>query len=188
MARGGNRIGGLMLAVALAAGASGAGAQQPPAAEPVVRVPNPVLTLDWEKLFETSRWGGRIRADLARESQALAEENERIAADLVTEERSLTERRGTMAADQFRRAAEAFDARATEVRATQKAKAQALNQKFDDAREDFVAAVAPLLDDILALRGAVVVLDRRAIIRGVSDADVTEDLVRLVDNRLGTGP
>ena len=62
-----------------------------------------------------------------------------------------------------------------------------MSQHFDDARQAFFEAVAPLLDDILAKRGAVVVLERRAIVRGAANADVTDDLIRLVDERFGAG-
>ncbi|HEY0212516.1 MAG TPA: OmpH family outer membrane protein [Paenirhodobacter sp.] len=149
---------------------------------------SPVLTLDWERLFDDTRWGKRIRDDLARDSQALTDENNHIADTLVSEEKSLTERRATMNAEAFRKEADAFDARATEIRNTQKSKAQALTQKFEDDREAFFNAIAPLLDDILRQRGAVVVLDRRAIIRGLAEADVTGALVQVVNAQFGTGP
>lgn len=180
--------------VALSAGLFGGApvpvaAQQAPAhGETVIRVPSPVLTLDWEALFEASRWGKRIRADLAAESRALSDENNRIADDLIAEEKALTERRATMDPTAFRTEANAFDERATGIRNAQKAKAQALTRRFEDRRQAFFEAVTPMLDDILAKRGAVVVLDRRVIIRGLAEADVTDDLVRLVDEKLGDGP
>lgn len=156
--------------------------------EAVIRVPSPVLTLDWEALFEATRWGKRIRADLTTESRALSDENNRIADDLIAEEKALTERRATMDPAAFRTEANAFDERATGIRNAQKAKAQALSRRFEESRQAFFEAVTPMLDDILAKRGAVMVLDRRVIIRGLAEADVTDDLVRLVDGKLGDGP
>lgn len=148
----------------------------------------PVLTLDFERLFSESRWGQRIAADMARDSAALGTENARIADDLIAEEKSLTDRRAKLAPEAFRAEADAFDERATGIRAAQKAKAQALTQNFDAARQAFFEATGPFLDEILAGRGAVMVLDRRAIIRGLEAADITDDLVHLLDERLGEGP
>lgn len=148
----------------------------------------PVLTLDWEQLFEETLWGKRIRSDLSEASRALNAENNRIADDLIAEEKALTDRRPTMDPKVFRTEADAFDERATAIRNAQKAKAQALSQNFETARQEFFSAVAPLLDDMLASRGAVVVLDRRVIIRGLAEADVTAELVKLVDARLNAGP
>ncbi|WP_420343613.1 OmpH family outer membrane protein [Paenirhodobacter sp.] len=182
------RIRGALLALALAcAPGLGAAQQLGPQGEPVIRLPNPVLTLDWEKLFDQALWGKKIRADLEAQSKDLQQENNRIADDLIAEEKALTDRRAGMEPTEFRNQANAFDERATGIRAAQKQKAQALSQHFDDARQAFFEAVAPLLDDILAKRGAVVVLDRRAIVRGAANADVTDDLIRLVDERFGAG-
>jgi len=181
---------GLALCAALAFGAlAPVQAQQAPAAAGTqAQAPLPVLTLDFEKLFENTRWGKRIRTDLAAASQALNTENNRIADDLVAEEKDLTTRRATLAPDVFRKEADAFDQRATGIRNAQKAKAQALSTQFDADRQAFFNAVAPLLDEVLAARGAVVVLDRRAIIRGLNQADITDDLVALMDARRGEGP
>lgn len=148
----------------------------------------PVLTLDFERLFDDTLWGKAIAADLARESTALAAENTRIADDLIAEEKLLTERRAKLTPAAFRAEADAFDERATGIRAAQKAKAQALTQSFEAAQQAFFVASGPLIDEILTRRGAVMVLDRRAIIRGLEAADITEDLARLMDARLGTGP
>lgn len=150
--------------------------------------PMPVLTLDWEQLFEQTLWGQRIKSDLTEASRALNAENNRIADDLVAEEKALTARRATMEPTAFRAEANAFDERATGIREAQKAKAQALTQSFEAARGEFFNAVAPLLDDILAQRGAAVVLDRRVIIRALAQADITAELAQLADARLGSGP
>lgn len=148
----------------------------------------PVLILDFERLFDESRWGQRIAADLAVASAELNTENNRIADDLIDEEKALTERRAGMPAELFRAEADAFDERATAIRAAQKAKVQALSQSYDAARQGFLDAVAPLIDEVLAGRGAVVVLDRRAVLRALPQADITDDLVALIDARLGAGP
>ena len=181
---------GLALCAALAFGAlTPVQAQQAPAAAGAqAQAPLPVLTLDFEKLFENTRWGKRIRTDLAAASQALNTENNRIADDLVAEEKDLTERRATLAPEEFRKEADAFDQRATGIRNAQNAKAKALSTQFDADRQAFFNAAAPLLDEVLAARGAVVVLDRRAIIRGLNQADITDDLAALMDARLGDGP
>ena len=169
----------------LAVFAFGALAQAPVPTQAQARLP--VLTLDFERLFEGTRWGQRIAADLAAELAALSAENNRIAEDLIAEEKALTDRRAAMSPQAFRAEADAFDERATGIRAAQKAKAQALTQSHEAARQAFFSAVTPLIDEVLLGQGAVVVLDRRVIIRGLEAADITDDLVALADRRLGDG-
>ncbi|TKD23045.1 OmpH family outer membrane protein [Rhodobacter capsulatus] len=177
-----------LLRLLLAAAVLALGLAAPVRAEPVAPAAVPVLTLDFERLFDDTLWGKAIAAEMTRESTALAAENTRIADDLIAEEKSLTERRAKLTPAVFRAEADAFDERATGIRAAQKAKAQALTQSFEAARQAFFVASGPLIDEILTRRGAVMVLDRRAIIRGLEAADITEDLARLMDARLGAGP
>lgn len=158
------------------------------AEQPVVAPAVPVLTLDFERLFSDTLWGKRIAADMARDSAALNAENTRIADDLIAEEKALTDRRAKLTPAAFRTEADAFDERATGIRAAQKAKAQALTQSYEAARQAFFVASGPLMDEVLSSRHAVMVLDRRAIIRGLEAADITEELARLMDARLGSGP
>lgn len=146
-----------------------------------------ILTLDWEVLYDNSAWGQRVSGELSQASQDLNAENNRIADDLVAEERRLTERRASMTPEAFKAEASAFDKRATGIRAAQKAKAQALQAQLEQERQAFVQAVLPVLDELLLQRGASVVLDRRVIIRGLSNIDVTDDLILLVNDRIGSG-
>ncbi|MPQ93891.1 OmpH family outer membrane protein [Thioclava sp. JE_KL1] len=182
------------IAAALAFGPGAAVAQsavqtphtQAPAAGPRVQQ-SAVLTLDWERLYDNSLWGKRVQSEIETASSALRKENDRIASQLEAEERKLTEERLTMPSDQFQQAADAFDTRATDIRKAQKAKADAIQRQLNQEHQTFVQTVVPLLDEVLKARGAVVVLDSRAIIRGLAQADVTAELGARVDKEIGDG-
>lgn len=190
---------GLMLALILALGAAhGAARAQGTAAPgdaPVavgddnrILVPSPILTLDWERLYEGSLWGQRVDADIAAASASLSAENARIAEELVAEEKALTDRRGGMEPAAFRAEADAFDQRVIGIRAAQDAKVRELSRRVDEERQTFIEAVFPLLDAVLEARGAVAILDQRAIIRGAAAIDVTRDIGQRADALLGAGP
>ncbi|QQA44544.1 OmpH family outer membrane protein [Pelagovum pacificum] len=186
------------LAVALLL-ATGAAAQdddpiitvEPPVQQPepgqgsVVR--SPVLTIDPEQMFSQSLYGQRMADELQAETEALAAENRRITEELETEERALTERRRTMSPEDFRAEAEAFDERVQEIRRTQDAKERALGQTLQEGQDQFLLAIRPLLGQLMAARGAAVILDRRDVILGVGAIDVTAEAVQLIDSELGTG-
>ncbi|MCE5972811.1 OmpH family outer membrane protein [Sinirhodobacter sp. WL0062] len=170
------------LLAALVAFSGGALAQEAPAP-----ASQQIVTLDWERLFEGSKWGERVRADLAEASAKLNAENSRIAEELIAEERALTDQRATMDPEAFRAAAEAFDKRTTDIRNEQRNKAQALSRLLEDERQAFTAQVLPLLDEYLEGNGGGIVIDTRAVIRALSRLDVTDEMIALVDDRLGAG-
>ncbi|KEO51690.1 hypothetical protein TP2_09435 [Thioclava pacifica DSM 10166] len=148
---------------------------------------SPVLTLDWERLYTESLWGKRVAKEIDAASASLRQENNRIAGQLEAEERDLTTQRASMAPADFQKAAEAFDKRATEIRAAQKAKADAIQSQLNAERQAFISAAMPLIDEVLAARGAAVVLDSRVIIRGLASADITAALAQRVDTEIGDG-
>lgn len=148
---------------------------------------SPILTIDQERLYADSAWGKRAAAHLSEQSRRLAAENRALEAKLVAEEKDLTDARPTMDPDAFRKAADAFDARVVELRRTQDAKARAIARISDAERQGFYAAALPAMGEVLRRRGAVVVLDSRAIFVSVEAIDVTDEMIAAIDARIGAG-
>lgn len=179
-------------------------AQQPPeAASPVpselpsrtIRTPADaasmakalILTVDQDRLFAESDWGKRTQRVLEEEGGKIEAENERLAAQLSTEEATLTEQRGTMDPAEFRKQAEAFDTRATEVRRQRAQVVQDLNAWAEADRTAFYRAALPLMTEMMQERGAVAVLDRRTVFVSMDAIDMTQDLIRRLNADLGDG-
>jgi Skp family chaperone for outer membrane proteins len=158
-------------------------AQQSPS-----EIHSPILTLDQERFFAESAWGKRAKADVDAVSTALAAENRKLEADLTAEEKSLTEQRETMPADEFRAAADAFDVRVTEIRRTQDGKARDIGRMLDTERQKFFKAAFPVLGKVMQMRGAVAILDARAIFVSADVIDVTDEMIAQVDAVLAAGP
>lgn len=170
-----------LLAAALLAGLCGTAA---PAQERVV-VPSPVLTVDQDELFERSAFGRRVARELEADSTALAAENRRIEAELAEEERSLTERRPGMDAAEFRTLAAEFDARVVAIRREQDQKARELSRRPEEARVQFFRAAVPILTELVRERGAVAILDSRAVLLSADLIDITDEALRRIDAELG---
>lgn len=164
-----------------------ASAQQGPGASFALGEPSPILTLDQERLFEDSAFGQRVRADMEAAARALAVENRRLEEELSEEERALTERRAELAPEEFRELADEFDARVADIRSTQEAKNRALSEFRDSETQRFFSLVAPVLTAMVRERGAVALLDRRAIFIAADRIDVTDAAIARVDAEIGTG-
>lgn len=147
-----------------------------------------ILTLDQERLFADSAWGKRVTARIEADSAALSAENRRIEAELTAEERKLTDERAGMDAAAFRAAADAFDARVTAIRRAQDEKAREIGRRPEAERQKFFAAALPALSEALRARGALVILDSRAIFLAADIIDVTDEMIAAVDKAIGAGP
>ena len=146
-----------------------------------------VVVLDRDALFAGSLFGARVRRDVAAASDALVAENRRIEAMLEAEERALTERRAGMEADAFRELATEFDARVTEIRQTQDAKARAIAQQGERAQQIFLEQANPVLVALAQETGALVILDRRMVIASADQIDITALARARIDAVLGDG-
>ena len=158
--------------------------QTPADAKPLAA---PILTVDQDVLFAASDWGNRTQRVLEQEGSKIETENQRLAAQLSAEEATLTEQRGTLDPAEFRRLAEAFDTRATEVRRQRAQVVQDLNAWAEADRAAFYRAALPLMGEMMQERNAVAVLDRRTLFVSMDAIDMTQDLVKRLNAELGDG-
>jgi Skp family chaperone for outer membrane proteins len=185
------RLGGCAgLAVALCLGAApGAWAQPFSTGESVfsLGVGTLLATLDQEVLFDTSDFGLRVAETLADASQRLNAENRQIEATLTSEEAALTELRGTLPPDEFRALADEFDTRVEGLRRQQEARARALGIWRDLEQQRFFEAALPVLTQLLRDTGAVAIIDSRAILLALEEADLTAQAVVRMNAAIGDG-
>ncbi|MBU2958562.1 OmpH family outer membrane protein [Paracoccus sp. 1_MG-2023] len=147
----------------------------------------PILTLDQDALYLGSAWGLRAQRVLEAEGDKVAAENERLTEMLSAEEADLTERRAELPPAEFRRLAENFDLRATEIRRERAQIVQDLNDWAEEDRVAFFRAALPAMGQAMQDRGAVAVLDRRTVFVSLDAIDVTEDLIAVMDDQIGDG-
>jgi Skp family chaperone for outer membrane proteins len=146
-----------------------------------------LVTLDQELLFDASAFGARVTDTLAEVSQLLGTENRQIEATLTAEEAALTEVRATLPADEFRALADAFDDRVEGLRGQQEARARALGLWRDIEQQRFFEAALPVLTQLLRDTGAVAIIDSRAILLALEEADLTATAVARMDAAVGDG-
>lgn len=148
----------------------------------------PVMTLDQDALYRGSAWGLRVQADLERRGRQIADENDRLAEEFSTEEQELTKLRQTLPAEEFRKRADEFDKRVVEVRREREAALVELQTKAEEERTAFFRAALPSLTALMRERGALAILDQRAIFVAADSIDATDELIARIDAEIGAGP
>ena len=140
-----------------------------------------VAVVDQERVFRRSRLGQTLLAEIDERGSALAAENRQIEAELTEEERALTDARATLDGPEFRARAESFDQRVRQIRAEQDAKSAALARMQEQARQEFVRRITPILTSLLAETGAAVLLDRRVVLATSPEADITARAIERIN-------
>ena len=164
-----------------------ASAPGPAAAQDLGRVATPILTLDRDRLYSDTAYGQRVSRDLEAASAKLAAETRAIESALEEEEKALTEKRATLAVEEFRALANAFDEKVQALRAEREQAQSNMRAQGEAAQLDFFNRIGPILGQLVRERGAVLIVDRRAILLAANDVDVTQDAIALIDAVLGDG-
>lgn len=146
-----------------------------------------VVTLDQDALFTGSAFGQRVQHQLERDRDALTLENRRIEAELVEEELALTEIRDSTAVAEFTRLANAFDEKVRQVREAQDGKSILLQQRLERERQNFWTEAGPAIAEVMRQKGALVVIDRNAILLAFDGVDITQDAIAAIDTAIGAG-
>jgi Skp family chaperone for outer membrane proteins len=140
-----------------------------------------VLTVDPERLFAESQFGKAAVARLEAAQQELLDENKKLEIALEAEEKDLTVRRPSLAPEDFRKLADAFDKKAEDIRAARLAKSRSLTTLRDDDRQKFLAAVVPLLGELMGEMGALVILDKKTVFLSFERVDITDRAIARID-------
>ncbi|MGJ8583155.1 MAG: OmpH family outer membrane protein [Marinosulfonomonas sp.] len=136
-----------------------------------------ILILDSERVYVSSSTGQKVSIDLETRLDALSAENRRIETELEAEEQDLTEKRKTMDPVEFRALANAFDEKVQRLRAEQDAKQQELQRLREAERQSFIQAMTPIISQIAAEYGAVVILERRSVLLAADTIDITDQVI-----------
>lgn len=148
---------------------------------PVFQEDLKVASINQDRLFRESQYGLAILAELDATSAELAADNRNIEEALRAEELELTELRKTETPEAFRARAVAFDAKVKRTRAQQEQKLTDIRQSLEQARTDFFAQVAPVLEQLMREKGLVFILDSKAILVSLSDGDITDEAIALAN-------
>lgn len=133
--------------------------------------------LDEERLFRGSVLGQRVLADIRAAEAMLEAENQLLFEQLSAEERVLTEARSTLPPDEFRARAEAFDARVETIRAERAQRSADLSRQGEAAARAFFDAALPVLVQLMADLGAVILLKPDVMILGPDWLDITDQAI-----------
>ena len=159
----------------------------PPQAAPLAPPMTAILTLDDERLFSGSAFGQAVIARQDAESRTLIDENRKIEAALEAEEKDLTKRRALIPREEFAPLSEAFNEKVEGIRKAQDAKTRELQRRFDSDRQRFLEVARPILAEVMAARGAVAIIDSRAVFVGFENIDITDAAIAQLDAAMKEG-
>jgi len=150
--------------------------------------PQPILVLDQDGLFTSSKLGQAMQLIQAEKRTILLQESRLISDAFVIEEKRLTEIRSEVNAEEFRTLSEDFDKRVLATREAQLSKDVEMQQSVDGQRRRFLIIAAPFLSEIMTRYHASAIIDQRSVLLFNLNLDITTEAIVILDRAFELNP
>lgn len=159
----------------------------PAMAQDMAEVASQIVTIDRQSLFSDTLYGRRVLETVEKERVRLAAETREAEGLLLAEERELTQQKTELAPEAFRTLAKAFDEKVQSLRDEGSSREQAFVKRLEREQAAFFERIGPILGQLVRELGAVVIIDRRAVLLTARNIDITQAAVERIDTVLGDG-
>lgn len=175
----------LMMAAAFAVVAPAAHAQNAPAAQPAMKTPAPkILVIDRSAILRGSKVGEDIARQVRDYTMAAEKEFKSESDGLRRERAELEQQAAILSADAKQKKIAAFQAKAEAFQKKVQDRQELIQGGVIKARQQVEQALAPVLQGVMAERGANLLMDRSVIILGTVDIDVTPLVIDRLNKKL----
>jgi len=144
-----------------------------------------IATLDQERLFRSSLFGGRVFQEVSDKSDILLAQELLLQSQLEEEESLLTVKRKKIDTETFKKLASAFDQKVQKIRAETTENRIKLSEYSKNERNRFFKIILPILVQLSEEFGITTLLDHRMAI--LSLKDITDVAIERVDKIIGHG-
>ncbi len=171
----------LLAALAFVSLATAAAAPAAFAAAPAV-----ILIVNTQQIFAQSKVGVSIRTQLQDQAKKLQAEDKKGQAAVQAEAKALSDQRSLLSPEDFKKKVQALEEKENDRQAKMRAKGEALQLGVNKARQEVEAAIRPIFADVMKKNGATLLLDQSVVLAGGVDLDITDDVLKQLDEKLKT--
>jgi Skp family chaperone for outer membrane proteins len=168
--------------VAVGSAGGAARAADPPHAPTSVKV----IVVDTQRVIHESKAGKAIEAQLQQRFAAYQKDFAKQEAELKSNRQALQKQQSILAQDAFTAKAKEFDMHVGEVGRSEKQAQRALLIAQNEAMAKEIGAIREILEEIAKKRGANLVLDRAAVMFFDVAFDVTDEVLKRLDEKMPT--
>lgn len=144
-----------------------------------------VIVVSRERVLRETKAGLQLRAAERELSADFQAQVDAVKAEIEAEEEEIATQRAELSRDEFERRAARFDRKVRIARRRSQRRAAELQQAVRAARDELIAALGPILIDVLRAEGAEIVLDADQVLIAAPTVNMTDAVIQLFDERVG---
>ena len=145
-----------------------------------------IVYIDMEKIMKESKAGKGIIKKINKSNEANISKFKKIEDDLKEQEKKLIAKKNVISEEEFKSKIEELRKKISEYRTKRQNIIQESTKKRVRVSAEFSHKVKPILGDYAAKNNISIIVQKKNIIMGKKELDITSDILKIVDEKIPT--
>lgn len=145
-----------------------------------------IVYVDMNKILTKSKVGVYVEKELTKIHKGNLDKFKSSEEALKKDEIDLISKRNVMSAEEFNKKITTLREKANEYQTMRREKFDIINKKRNKATEDVMNELQPILTDYAEKNNISMILEKKSLIIGKSEKDVSDDIIEILDKKLSS--
>ena len=143
-----------------------------------------IVYINMEKIMKASKAGKQIIEKIAKSNEMNVSKFKKIEEDLIKQEQDLVSKKNVLSENEFKTKLENLKKKISEYRTKRQNVIQESTKKRVQASAEFSQKIKPILGDYAAENNISIIVQKKNIIMGKKELDITADILKIVDEKI----
>ncbi len=143
-----------------------------------------IVYINMEKIMKESKAGKQIIQKITKDNQTNISKFKKIEEDLKKQEQDLISKQNVISENEFKQKIESLKKEISEYRTKRQSIIQETTKKRLQASAKFSNEIKPILGDYAAENNISIIVQKKNIIMGKKELDITSDILKIVDEKI----
>ena len=145
-----------------------------------------IVYINMEKIMKVSKAGKKIIEKINKSNEVNINKFKKIEEDLKEQERKLISKQNVISEDEFKSKIEELRKKISEYRMKRQNIIQEATKKRLMVSAEFSNKIKPILGEYAAKNNISIIVQKKNIIMGKTELDITDDILKIVDEQIPT--
>ena len=145
-----------------------------------------IVYINMEKIMKVSKAGKKIIEKINKSNEVNINKFKKIEEDLKEQERKLISKQNVISEDEFKSKIEELRKKISEYTMKRQNIIQEATQKRIKVSAEFSNKIKPILGEYAAKNNISIIVQKKNIIMGKTELDITDDILKIVDEQIPT--
>ena len=143
-----------------------------------------IVYIDMDKIMQKSKAGKSVIENINKTNDSNIKKFKKIEEEIRKEEQDLIAKKNILSDDEFSKGLTSLRKKIEEYRETRQKAIDEITKKRINASADFAQKIKPILGNYAKEKNIDMVVQKKNIIMGKSELDITDDILKIVDKEI----